>query len=850
MPFSLALLPKGHQLVVRGIVPVLNETPAAAVKDLLLNLESEPRYSGFADFGLNVLPFSDRASNLSSACYVEVLSGGEAEPRVDLLEIVMEAIVEAKPEWEVRWSACKKGRSDRRLSCRLLDLYPGVTDRTAIPPDHLPLIKAHVEKKGFKIGSIFASFGGPQITFLLPSDADRFNALQFIEVPAKVSTGRARIEPLKEIPILRPFELVVSGARDFDHLEGILEKWIKKTVPHSLIDIRTTPLNSDLIIFTMSTWTDTAKILRSADSFQRHFRNQLSTPRLLWDYNDDPLNKNSLGDQVAKGASMISGNVASLSRQIQELRGEVTVIRRQQEDLATNQTKMCQAISDLDTRVGQTQQALLIQGQECLLRSQIGDDESRISSLRVAAMFSNGKPKEDFERAIADFEASAADKRERLSKFTNQLAAVTGHPLLPTPPPSTLTSHSPPSVPTPQPASASPLPLAAPARAPAPPAGASLRISIPSSSSVSMSTPGKAKKRKVSVPLDPSTSRVTRSALSPPASTLPDLDPVPRGNLMDQDGDTVSTNSSRSLLSSTVYVGVRRISDEPNEVGSTLTCVASLREDRDARLAQRRKLSLHGAIRRPVYAVPSFPAFSSFRFLGPIHMPPSCYGESVVPPPVLSSAYSSDLLVNCAPVSRVVSSSNFLLLTKPPYPLSRTLNFRFRIRVLITLLVLLLFVNTTMAMPTFAQSELTVCALNANGLMSPVKLALIGPLLMKLAPHFFALSETKTRTNAVSNLQISNYEVFEEKAVPCAAPSTLAKWGIILGVRKDIQIVARIPLNLEPLEGRVVCVDVVVPSLSSFSTSFIHRVFAVYAPCDPGADDLSLNFWPCLTDVL
>ncbi|KAF8220851.1 hypothetical protein L208DRAFT_1331387 [Tricholoma matsutake] len=154
-----------------------------------------------------------------------------------------------------------------------------------------------------------------------------------------------------------------------------------------------------------------------------------------------------------------------------------------------------------------------------------------------------------------------------------------------------------------------------------------------------------------------------------------------------------------------------------------------------------------------------------------------------------------------------------------------------------------------MAMPTFAQSELMVCALNANGL-SPVKLAIISLLLMKLAPLFFALSETKTQTNAASNLQISNYEVFEEKAVLCASPSTLVKWGIILGVRKDIQIVAHVPLNLEPLKGCVVCVDVVVSSLSSSSTSFIHRVFAVYAPCDPGADNLSLNFWPCLTDVV
>ena len=123
----------------------------------------------------------------------------------------------------------------------------------------------------------------------------------------------------KKIPIHRAFELVVTGTQDFDHLEGVLKKWIRKTVPHSLIDSRTTPPNSDLIIFSMLTWANMVKILHSADSFQHHFRNQLSMPRLLWDYNDDPLNKNSLGDQVAKGASQISGNMASLSRQIQEL---------------------------------------------------------------------------------------------------------------------------------------------------------------------------------------------------------------------------------------------------------------------------------------------------------------------------------------------------------------------------------------------------------------------------------------------------------------------------------------------------------------------------------------------------
>jgi hypothetical protein len=210
--FSLVMLPKGHQLMVCGVVPTLNETPVTAMRNLLTNLASDLQYSEFASFSLDIQPFSDHSSNLSSACYVKILSSGDAEPCVDLLEIIMDAIFEAKPGLEVRWSASKKGKSNKHLSCCLLDLYPGVTDHLSIPPNLLLLIKAHIEKKGFKVASIFASFKGPQLIFLLPLDADDFYALPFTDVPAKVSKKHAHIELLKEIPILHPFELVVKGA--------------------------------------------------------------------------------------------------------------------------------------------------------------------------------------------------------------------------------------------------------------------------------------------------------------------------------------------------------------------------------------------------------------------------------------------------------------------------------------------------------------------------------------------------------------------------------------------------------------------------------------------------------------
>ena len=126
--FSLAMLPKDHQLIVHGLVPILNEMLIATLKDLLVNLCVDPCYKEFSQFGLKVQPFSNCASNISSVCYVEISPSGEAEPHVDLLEIMMDAIVESRPDLEVRWSASRKGKSNKCLFCCLLDLYPGVTD--------------------------------------------------------------------------------------------------------------------------------------------------------------------------------------------------------------------------------------------------------------------------------------------------------------------------------------------------------------------------------------------------------------------------------------------------------------------------------------------------------------------------------------------------------------------------------------------------------------------------------------------------------------------------------------------------------------------------------------------------
>jgi len=90
-------------------------------------------------------------------------------------------------------------------------------------------------------------------------------------------------------------------------------------------------------------------------------------------------------------------------RQIQELWREVSVIMCQQEDVVTNQNNMCQTISELDHLMGQTQRS---QAQECLLRTQINDDDSRTRSLRVVVTLSNGVSKDKYDKAVAHRQAT------------------------------------------------------------------------------------------------------------------------------------------------------------------------------------------------------------------------------------------------------------------------------------------------------------------------------------------------------------------------------------------------------------------------------------------------------------
>jgi len=138
----------------------------------------------------------------------------------------------------------------------------------------------------------------------------------------------------------------------------------------------------------------------------------------------------------------------------------------------------------------------------------------------------------------------------------------------------------------------------------------------------------------------------------------------------------------------------------------------------------------------------------------------------------------------------------------------------------------------------FHTSSLTVYALNANGLVNPGKIAHINSAISARRPHLFVISETKTNSNMGSKLLKNDYNIFEETGVK-TDNHHLYKWGIVVGIRKDLQISQKIQLSHSALIGRVIAIDIILGT--SHGRGFIHRFIGTYAPWNPGGTDN--DFW-------
>ena len=197
----------------------------------------------------------------------------------------------------------------------------------------------------------------------------------------------------------------------------------------------------------------------------------------------------------------------------------------------------------------------------------------------------------------------------------------------------------------------------------------------------------------------------------------------------------------------------------------------------------------------------------------------------------LPRCHYSRPLFSCRPAQNVVpttSNSNLVL-------------------VICLVLILASMVQAAQAsVPPSATSTFTAYSFNANGMVQPVKVNHFNAAVAARSPHAFVINETKTRSKLSRSLPYNEYDIYEEPGEQ-AEGHHIFKWGVVVGIRKDIQVAQRLEIKQRALKGRVVALDIVLPTADG--RCFSHRFIGAYAPWNPGGDGDVQRFWSDLTSL-
>jgi hypothetical protein len=108
------------------------------------------------------------------------------------------------------------------------------------------------------------------------------------------------------------------------------------------------------------------------------------------------------------------------------------------------------------------------------------------------------------------------------------------------------------------------------------------------------------------------------------------------------------------------------------------------------------------------------------------------------------------------------------------------------------------------------------------------------------------LSESKTNAKIGSMLPFQEYNIFEEPGLRTVGDH-LFKWGLVMGVCKDIQISQWLTISQSMLKGCIIALDIILATNNG--KGFVHQIIGAYAPWNPGGDETACNFWKDITTL-
>ncbi|KAF8163597.1 hypothetical protein B0H34DRAFT_795285 [Crassisporium funariophilum] len=150
------------------------------------------------------------------------------------------------------------------------------------------------------------------------------------------------------------------------------------------------------------------------------------------------------------------------------------------------------------------------------------------------------------------------------------------------------------------------------------------------------------------------------------------------------------------------------------------------------------------------------------------------------------------------------------------------------------------------AIPMSKTATLSIYTLNANSLVQPVKVNHINKVIKAMKPHTFILGKTKTKSKLSKSLPYSKYDIYEEPG-ESAKNYHIFKWGIVVGICKDIQVTQRLEIKDQSLKGRIIALNLILPTTDG--RCIPHRLFGNYSPWNPREEGEGKSFWDNMTNL-
>ena len=805
----------GCELIVRGVTPRTGLTAADIVRKTIEDatistMEHTLRIRDLELFKVLVSSAGARAER-DTFCYVRIsadVAAGSTDPRPDLLEKWIDILPTLNSQWSVEWSPQKAGRDKSTWVAihGLVGLDPNAKS------EFRQTISSQLEHLGYAVSSCWPMDNGNSVGVIMHNreDASRIRQSSPLTIPSLSPHPITVTTPFKQIQPIYAFELVILGISSYDPtIQSTLDNYF---IHRSKDDSGTTAFVSsrtiweaDAYCFLMRDWQTMAKALTDTamfDSFMANYHVELQYPQLVYRANTDntlttrqPVALRQAGDQVMKTLQDLDRKVETLRR---EQATQFNAIDRRFAIMEDGAQRMVTMIKDVATDMTNTRHAVMAQFSQNLIVNCIQMKERQLKRLEDKIKFAAGEERDRLNeeaKAVIDEIARDEDNKDaedevaRSSPFT---------PTIP-PPPGLL-----PATPTRSSASVT----------------TGLVTQVPSNSMMC-------------APLTPPTSivKAKKHHQSEPESPTPRLRTITK---TDMDVDDGGEDDEEEMI------GVAKTLNEKDDAAPVvcLSVASGVPASSNAALFSGLRLGY------PVFVTTM--AFLLYFLLGLLDN---------IRVQIYSTTFMLYRLIwyTLSTTKFALPFSNIRSFDSIPGRLPRFFSFCYPINnfLLAKYLVLSIWLLTwgpklSLASPAFSvpAASLSFYALNANGMNHALKIQHINTAIRFRNPAIFVISELKSKTSTMDKLLTSDYNIFEEKSEPTTGTW---KWGLTVGVRKDIQVGQRLQITEAALKARLIGLDLLLPS--SDGGGFTHRVFGVYAPWNPGGEGLTSQFWPKVTEL-